>query len=445
MNRRLKITFIILLIILLSIISFVGLFIQNTKFMKNILPEYQLGMALDGYRNVSVKVSEETETIYYDKDGNKVTEKAEDGTSEEVPVNSKETLTKENFEKTKKIIADRFTDLGVSEYYIRLNEQNGEITVQLPENSLTDTYSQFIYTKGEFTIEDEEGQVLLDNSNIKSVQAAYGNTGAVVSVFLNFEFNKDSIEKLREISTTYVESTDEDGNDTTKQVKINVDGNTLVTTSFSEEITNGFLQLTLGTSTDNDTISSYLEQGSNIAILLDNGVLPIEYEVEQNRFIKSDITMEDFIIPAIVVSVILVVAFIFAIVKYKKIGLLAVISYIGYIAILLLIVRYTNLVITLEGIGAILTLSILNYAVVIYLMSKLSKAEQNIAEYKNVFKKSILTTIFVLVPAMIIGIVLCFAMWLPAYSFGTIIFWGLLIMPIYNELITRTLFVNSIK
>ena len=445
MNRRLKITFIILLIILLSIISFVGLFIQNTKFMKNILPEYQLGMALDGYRNVSVKVSEETETIYYDKDGNKVTEKAEDGTSEEVPVNSKETLTKENFEKTKKIIADRFTDLGVSEYYIRLNEQNGEITVQLPENSLTDTYSQFIYTKGEFTIEDEEGQVLLDNSNIKSVQAAYGNTGAGVSVFLNFEFNKDSIEKLREISTTYVESTDEDGNDTTKQVKINVDGNTLVTTSFSEEITNGFLQLTLGTSTDNDTISSYLEQGSNIAILLDNGVLPIEYEVEQNRFIKSDITMEDFIIPAIVVSVILVVAFIFAIVKYKKIGLLAVISYIGYIAILLLIVRYTNLVITLEGIGAILTLSILNYAVVIYLMSKLSKAEQNIAEYKNVFKKSILTTIFVLVPAMIIGIVLCFAMWLPAYSFGTIIFWGLLIMPIYNELITRTLFVNSIK
>ena len=64
MNRRLKITFIILLIILLSIISFVGLFIQNTKFMKNILPEYQLGMVLDGYRNVSVKVSEETETIY---------------------------------------------------------------------------------------------------------------------------------------------------------------------------------------------------------------------------------------------------------------------------------------------------------------------------------------------------------------------------------------------
>ena len=47
--------------------------------------------------------------------------------------------------------------------------------------------------------------------------------------------------------------------------------------------------------------------------VLQTEVLPIEYEVEQNRFIKSDITLEDFIIPAIVVAVILVVAFIFAI------------------------------------------------------------------------------------------------------------------------------------
>ena len=445
MDRRLKITFIILLIILLSIVSFVGLFVQNTKFMENILPKYQLGMALDGYRNISVKASDEKETIYYDKDGNKVEKEAEDGTSEEVPVNSEEVLTKENFEKTKKIIEDRFTDLGVSEYYIRLNEQNGEITVQLPENSLTNTYSQFIYTKGKFTIEDEDGQVLLDNSNLDGVQAAYANTSSGVSVYLNFKFKKDSIEKLREISTTYVKSTDEDGKDTTKQVNINIDGNTLVTTSFSEEITNEFLQLTLGTSTDNDTISSYLEQGSNIAILLDNGVLPIEYEVEQNRFIKSDITIDDFVIPAIIVAVILALAFIFAIVKYKKLGLLAAISYIGYIAVLLLIVRFTNLVITLEGIGAILALGVLNYAALLYIMSKLSKTEQNISEYKNVFNKSILTTILALIPVMIIGIALCFAMWLPAYSFGTIIFWGLLIMPIYNELITRTLFLNSVK
>ena len=83
MNRRLKITLITLLIILISIISFVGLFIQDTKFMKNILPEYQLGMDLGGYRIVSLKVSNSTETIYYDADGNVVSSEVEDGTSEE--------------------------------------------------------------------------------------------------------------------------------------------------------------------------------------------------------------------------------------------------------------------------------------------------------------------------------------------------------------------------
>ena len=40
MDRRLKITLIILLIILLSMISFAGIFVQNAKFMENIIPEY---------------------------------------------------------------------------------------------------------------------------------------------------------------------------------------------------------------------------------------------------------------------------------------------------------------------------------------------------------------------------------------------------------------------
>ena len=48
MNRRLTIVLITLLIILLSIISFAGLFVQDTKFMKNLVPEYELGMDLEG-------------------------------------------------------------------------------------------------------------------------------------------------------------------------------------------------------------------------------------------------------------------------------------------------------------------------------------------------------------------------------------------------------------
>ena len=445
MDRRLKIILTILVIILISIISFVGLFIQDTKFMKNILPEYQLGMDLRGCRAVTIKVSEETETIYYDKDGNEVDTETEDGTSKEVLINSEEMLTKENFENTKNLIKQRLEDLNISEYLIRLNEEDGTITVQIPEDDMTDLAVQFLQSQGKFTIENEDGQVLLDNSNLEKVQVGYSNGTTGTTVYLSFKFNENSIEKLKEITNTYVESKDEEGKDTSKKVSINIDGSPLLETSFSEEIANGNLQLTLGTSTDSSTINSYIEQASNIAILVNNGPVPITYTMEQNRFIKSDLSLEDARIPAIVTAIILGIALLFLIIKYRKLGLLSAISVIGYLAILLLAVRIFNLVITIEGILGILISAVLNYILIVYILHIISKKEKNKVEYKTAYNKSMLSMVLILIPTLIIGIALCFANWLPAYSFGTVIFWGLLIMAIYNVLVTRILFLNSVK
>lgn len=444
MNRKLKITLTILLIILLSIISFAGLYVQKGKNMENILPEYKLGMDLKGYRAITIMVSDEKETIYYDKEGKEVENEVDGGKSKEVPINSEEVLTKDNYIKTKQLIDQRMKDLNISEYLIRLNEKDGTITVQLPEDSMTDTASQFLNSQGKFTVENEDGQVLLDNTNLKKVQVGYSNQTTGTTVYLSFEFNKDSIEKLKEITNTYVTSEDEEGNDTSKKISIKIDGSPLLETSFDEEITDGKLSLTLGTSTDNATLNSYIEQASNIAVLLNNGPLPIKYTVEQNRFIKSDITLEDAVIPIIILAVILVIALLVMVIKYKKAGLLSAISFIGYLAIFLIVIRYTNLVLTLEGICGILILAILNYILLIYLLNNLKKSEkENIKENKGVYNKSILSSIMVLIPTIIIGIVLCFATWLPAYSFGTIIFWGVLIMALYNAFVTRVLLVNN--
>ena len=445
MDRILKITLTTLFIILLAMMSFAGLFVQDTKFMKNLIPDYILGMDFAGYRAVTIVPSTETNTIYYDKDGNVVDEEEEDGSKEEVPVNSAEVLTKENFAETKKIIEDRLHAAGISEFSIRLDENNGTLIAHLPENASTDIASQFVYSRGRFTIEDENGQVLLDNSNIKSVQVGYSTLSTGTTIYLSIEFNEDSIEKFKEITNTYVESTDEDGEDPSKEVTIKIDGSTFLETSFDEEISNGILPLTLGTSTNSETVSMYASQASNIAILLDSGALPIEYTVEQNRFIASDLTMQDAVIPAIILGVILVIALAFLIIKYKKLGLFAVISYIGYLAILLLATRFFNLIITIEGIAGILIGAILNYIVLVYLLQSLSKTDKNLAEYRIAFNKSIISVLLILVPTLIIGIVLCFATWLPAYSFGTIIFWSVFIIAVYNSLITRVLFLNSVK
>ncbi len=445
MNRRLKLTLVILLIVLVSIISFVGLFIQNTKFMDNLLPDYRLGMDLYGHRAISVGVSDQTETVYYDEDGNEVSSDTEGATSEEVPVNSEESLTKENYLKAKELVEKRFEDLNASEYIIRMNENNGDLTVYLPEDDMTDITSQFIYSKGEFTVEDEDGQVLMDNSNLKDVRVGYSTGTTGTSVYLSFEFNEDSVEKLKEISNTYVESEDEEGNDTSKQVLLKVDGSTLIQTTFDEEISNGVLPLTLGTATDNETLNQYIESASNIAILVNNGPLPLEYTVEQNRFIKSDITLESLKIPAIVAGAILVIALLFLCIKYKKLGVLSAIAFIGYLAVVLIVIRVTSLVLTVEGMCGVVIATILGFAFMVYLVHMLSKQEKEKVQYRKTYNKSMLSMFMSLIPTLVIGIVLVFASWLPAYSFGTIIFWSILILLLYNASITRVLLLNSIE
>ena len=74
-NKGIKLTLIILCIILLSMISFVGVYVQNKGTMKNVLPEYLLSRDLKGYRRIELKVSEDIkETIKYDAEGNVISE-----------------------------------------------------------------------------------------------------------------------------------------------------------------------------------------------------------------------------------------------------------------------------------------------------------------------------------------------------------------------------------
>ena len=128
-------------------------------------------------------------------------------------------------------------------------------------------------------------------------------------------------------------------------------------------------------------------------------------------------SLEDGIIPAIVIGAVLLIAiaFIVLIVRYKKIGLFGIISFIGYIALLLIVLRLTNVVFTIEGIAGIVLLGILNYILLVYLSERLKKAD--VADYKNTFNKSFVQILLVLVPTMIIGVVFSFATWLPAVSY----------------------------
>ena len=444
--KALKRTLIILVIILLALISFGGIFIQKTKFVENILPEFKLGAELSGTRNIGLVVSTATDTIIYDKDGNVVEKEGEGTTKQEVPVNPTETLTEENYRLAKEVIEKRLNSIkavdanlnvkkAVDYYEIKQNEQNGNIVVKIPENSDTDMVLQYMAIKGTFNVVDEQNNVLMNNSDIKKAQVVYNSTDSGISVYLTIQFNKEGTQKLKDISNTFIKTTDEEGKETTKKISIKIDNTTVLSTYFSEEISTGMIQLTFGTaSSKSEDLRNYVQEANNLATLLNTGNLPIAYTVDENRYILPDISNETFFVPAIIVLSIMVIAVLFLIIKYRVKGILGALSFTGYIASLLIIIRLTNVVVSIEGMVGILISIALNYVFIVYLLNEKKKEEQEFT-----YKQGFINFLFVLIPIAVTTIIFSFISWIPIYSFGMTMFWGIVLIMLYNVILTKPL------
>ena len=96
----------------------------------------------------------------------------------------------------------------------------------------------------------------------------------------------------------------------------------------------------MGAETSNTTyVNNYITQAIEASMLINSGKFPTEYQLGENRFVYSDITNTNMIYFAIVIAILLLVVFIIFIVKYRINGLLASISYIGFVSLLTLILH----------------------------------------------------------------------------------------------------------
>lgn len=435
--KGLKITVIVLLIILLSMVSFIGIYVQDKNQVKNILPEYILSRDLKGHRRIELKVKDEVkETKKYDADNNLITDDTtEVARTEEIKVNSEEMLTKENYEASKKVIEKRLEEMQVNNYDIRQNSENGTIILELPEDDNTDRIVGQLSLQGKFEIVDKDtNEVLMTNDDLKSVQSRYGTTSSgTTSIVLNIQFNKEGTEKFKNITNTYIQTTktvEQEGEESkeeteTKEISIKIDDTTLLSTHFSEQVTNGLLQLSVGSSANSTTeeLQEYAKEATSMAALLDSGKMPIVYEVEQNKYILSEVT-QDVIEKGIVVSIIvLTLAIIYLIIKYKGKGILAGISIIGYVALLLLAIRYANVEVSIAGIIEILFSTLINYMLVVSMLKE--------EKINNAIKKYSL----ILIPTLVIAIAFTFA----NIAVGIVLFWGIVIAMLYNISVTNLL------
>lgn len=431
---------VVVIILLLSLISFAGIYVKDKNAMKNVIPEYKLGTDLYGARNILVKVDDSTTTKKYDSNGNLVenssekNENNENITEVEEKVNSDELRTAENYETVKNIIEARLKYMNVEDYLLRFDESTGNISLEVPENSSTDYIAQYTITKGEFKIVDNDtSEVLLSNADLKEAKVQYSTSTSGTTVYLTIEFNKDAVEKLKNISNTYISSTDAEGKTTTKKVKMTLDDSTIISTYFQEEISTGIIQLSMGTSTNTSEIQSNIQSASNMAVLLNTEPMPLTYTMETNRFVYSDITAETLKIVIVGLCIVALIMAICMVIKFKKNGLMGVIADIGFTAVLLLAIRYGNVEISLAGIFAIAIAVIVEYIVTGLILNEYSKKYEKEILIKNI--KHLMGRIAIcLVPFVVMAVTFALISWEEIASIGMILFWAIIIMIIYNTL-----------
>lgn len=450
--KKVKITTIILAIILVSLMAFGGVYIKTQNRMEDKVKEYSFGKELKGERIIELKIT--------------------DGSGEGETAPNPEDLTVENYETVKTTIEKRLKSLGAEDYTISLNKEDGTIRVELPEDEKTDDLTYYLIASGKVQIKEKDADTeLISDAMIKKAQYTYKtSTDGAYQVYLELLLTKDGQAKLEEIRNDYAvlateideieasQNTDEDAEnadtentteetdtttenaetteETTEETK-KIATLTVAGTEYDiEKIEKNKITVKMGSQTSNTTsVNNNMAKAAELAMLINSGKYPIEYEVQNNRFVYSDISKEQLMYFTLVLAVILLVIFVVFTIKYKTKGLLASISCIGFIAILSLLLRYTNVSISIEGIGAIILTILIDLKLNQLILSKIKTMdvvdEATVNSYKDMFLK--------LVPIMIITIVFCFSGWLNLSSFGMIMFWGLVLIAVYNVIVTKTL------
>ena len=484
--KKVKILTIALAILLVTLIAFGGVYIQTQNRMENKVKDYELGRELKSQRVIELKIKENSTD---NSEENSSEETTDSGNTEETEKSEETTtdteLTEKDYENAQKVMEKRLKALGAQDYTISLDKENGTVRVELAENDNVDMYIYYLYASQKITIKDTDSKdILLNDEMIKGAKYSYtSDSKGAYQVYEEIELTKDGQAKLNELLNDYAllatdvteienakkasesestktESTSEENTESTENTdeqnteSTETQSTTEETSSNSEttkktaklyvndttydisKIEKGKITVKIGASSSNTTsVNNNISKAAEIAMLENAGKLPADYEVDTNRYEYSSITQKEIIYFAIVMIAILVITLLVYCVIYKKSGILASISFVGFVASFSLLIRYTNVAISIEGISAIIIVMIINLIINREILSKTKKMnlvnEAVKSTYKNIYLK--------LIPVGILTIVFCLSKWESLSSFGMIMFWGLVLTAIYNVIVTRTL------
>lgn len=456
MKKKVFLTILIILVVaVLMFTSFFGIYKKDENGVKrNIIPEYKMGMEFTEARKLTGKISEAIASQkIFDKDGNEVTTK-EEGVEyteengyriEETKLNLPENRTVENYKASKEVIKEKLDKLNIPEYNLTLNEENGQINIEIPENGEADWIEQVINTPGSLIfIDTSDFQVVFNNEYIKKSEVVTRQGDMEVGIFLQIELTEEGINKIKELSEPIkVEQKEEEGEEAensnteettkTREVFVLLNGMSLGTTEITNIIYDNKILIPFAVSQNNGEINAAIQETQEQSIILNAGITPINYEFTKETR-QSPITLENVLTSIYGLGIIVAILILYMVIRFRAKGFISVYFQIGFFATLLLTIRLTNVMLPIEGIVGIAVAVILNF-----MFNHIMLENGN---GKGMYAETNLQYLFKTLPIFILSIVFTFSAKADIASFGMTIFWGIMITYIYNFIFSRYVFEN---
>ncbi|MBR3511360.1 MAG: hypothetical protein IKN74_00195 [Clostridia bacterium] len=465
-----------LLAIATTIIAFTGWYTYKNGIWEDKLSKVNLGMDLEGARHLRF-ILDETVTngveVYVDEEGNYkgnvISNTTTDNTvsidalteesKEEIPyktekrdikANDESAITRENFELTKKIIQKRINKENNFEYNIRVDDLNKTIEIEVPnDDDLVSEIQSDVVGKGEIVVTDTDtGVILMDNSDIKSAKATIGTSQSdtsKVQFYLSLTLNKEGKEKFHDMSIkykTHEHSEDEEHEEEAqKSISVAVDGQVVCQTTFADEMNGDIFNVFFGSpvdQTDQETYLAFVNYSAKVANAINSGVLPLQLVQESDTFIVSNTKTPSILATVAICALMVVVSFVYFLIKYKSRGLVAFIVGVGYISTTVVLIRLieSDVVVTFNSLLAGLALVAINFMFI----KKLYKNSEN---SNSAFFNTLVNTYIIIIPLIVIAVVFTLYNNILLSSVGKILFWGILIHALYSIIITRTMYITK--
>ncbi|NLM21213.1 MAG: protein translocase subunit SecD [Peptococcaceae bacterium] len=241
-------------------------------------------------------------------------------------------VTNDDVDKARAIIEQRVNGLGVSEPYIQVDYNKKRVIVELAGVEDPDKAVETLQTTAKLTFRNEQGEILLDGSELKDAKAAVDTSRGTADYVVQISFSNEGAKKFAAITTAYLN----------KNIGIYLDEEMIQNPVVSTPITNGEGQI---------QGYSSLEEAAQYAVMLRSGALPVSMDVIEKRQVGALLGVDSLNRSLNAGFYAIILIFIFMLFFYRLPGVVAVFSLICFSLIVLWVFYLIPVVLTLPGIA----------------------------------------------------------------------------------------------